>query len=51
MDDVRDGVKYLFQTRNALTFVVSGTGHAGMEAALMNCVERGERLLVVVRNK
>uniref|UniRef100_A0A1I7SWC1 Alanine--glyoxylate aminotransferase n=1 Tax=Bursaphelenchus xylophilus TaxID=6326 RepID=A0A1I7SWC1_BURXY len=47
MDDVREGVKYVFQTRNALTFVVSGTGHAGMECAILNCLEAGERLLVV----
>ncbi|CAD5212051.1 unnamed protein product [Bursaphelenchus okinawaensis] len=47
MDDVREGVKYVFQTRNPLTFVVSGTGHAGMECALLNCLEAGERLLVI----
>jgi alanine-glyoxylate transaminase/serine-glyoxylate transaminase/serine-pyruvate transaminase len=61
MDDVREGCKYVFQTRNKLTFVVSGTGkynlfyfkiliflgHAGMEAALLNVLEPGERILVV----
>ena len=26
MDDVKEGIKYAFQTNNALTFAVSGTG-------------------------
>lgn len=47
MDDVKAGLQYLFQTKNPLTFAVSGTGHAGMECALMNLLERGEKLLVV----
>jgi alanine-glyoxylate transaminase/serine-glyoxylate transaminase/serine-pyruvate transaminase len=47
MDDVRAGLKYLFQTNNALTFAVSGTGHAGMECAIMNLLEPGETLLVL----
>uniref|UniRef100_A0AC35U6U3 Alanine--glyoxylate aminotransferase n=1 Tax=Rhabditophanes sp. KR3021 TaxID=114890 RepID=A0AC35U6U3_9BILA len=47
MDDVRLGIQYLFQTNNKLTFAVSGTGHAGMECALVNLLERGEKILVV----
>uniref|UniRef100_A0A914CAR5 Alanine--glyoxylate aminotransferase n=1 Tax=Acrobeloides nanus TaxID=290746 RepID=A0A914CAR5_9BILA len=47
MDDVKSGLQYLFQTNNSLTFAVSGTGHAGMECALMNLLERDETLLVV----
>ncbi|KAI6172040.1 Serine--pyruvate aminotransferase [Aphelenchoides besseyi] len=47
MDDVREGLKYVFQTNNKLTFVVSGTGHAGMECALLNLLERGEKVLIV----
>lgn len=47
MDDTKAGIQYLFQTNNSLTFAVSGTGHAGMEAALLNLLEQGERLLVV----
>lgn len=30
MDDCKAGIQYLFQTKNKLTFAVSGTGHAGM---------------------
>lgn len=47
MDDVKAGLQYLFQTSNALTFAVSGTGHAGMECALMNLLERNEKILVI----
>lgn len=47
MDDVREGTKYIFQTNNKLTFVVSGTGHCAMECALLNLLEQGEKLLVI----
>uniref|UniRef100_A0AC34REB6 Alanine--glyoxylate aminotransferase n=1 Tax=Panagrolaimus sp. JU765 TaxID=591449 RepID=A0AC34REB6_9BILA len=47
MDDCKVGIQYLFQTKNDLTFAVSGTGHAGMECAVMNLLERDETLLVV----
>lgn len=46
MNDVREGLKYLFQTKNLLTFAVSGTGHAGMECAVMNLLEPNETILV-----
>ncbi|GLV35904.1 Alanine-glyoxylate aminotransferase [Carabus blaptoides fortunei] len=46
MDDVKDGIKYMFQTRNPLTLCVSGTGHAGMEAALNNTLEPGSKALI-----
>jgi len=47
MDDVKAGLRYAFQTDNSLTFAVSGTGHAGMECAVLNLLEPGETLLVV----
>uniref|UniRef100_A0A914PH82 Aminotransferase class V domain-containing protein n=1 Tax=Panagrolaimus davidi TaxID=227884 RepID=A0A914PH82_9BILA len=47
MDDCRAGIQYLFQTKNPLTFAVSGTGHAGMECAIMNLLEFGETFLVI----
>lgn len=46
MGDVKAGIQYLFQTKNSLTFAVSGTGHAGMECAIMNLLEPGETILV-----
>ena len=47
MSDISAGLRYLFQTNNSLTLAVSGTGHAGMEAAFVNLVEPGDRVLVL----
>ena len=47
MSDITAGLQYLFQTNNSLTLAVSGTGHAGMEAAFVNLVEPGDRVLVL----
>jgi alanine-glyoxylate transaminase/serine-glyoxylate transaminase/serine-pyruvate transaminase len=38
----------VFQTANRLTFAVSGTGSAGMEAAVVNVVEPGDTVIVGV---
>jgi len=48
MDDVKEGIQYIFQTNNKLTLAISGTGHAGMEAALVNLIEPGTIVLVAV---
>ena len=47
MDDIKKGVQYAFQTTNPLSLAISGTGHAGMEAAIVNVVERGDIALVL----
>jgi alanine-glyoxylate transaminase/serine-glyoxylate transaminase/serine-pyruvate transaminase len=39
-------LREVFQTQNELTLPISGTGHAGMEAALRHMVKPGERLVV-----
>ncbi|CAG2222273.1 AGXT [Mytilus edulis] len=39
MDEVKEGTRYLFQTRNNWTVCVSGTGHAAMEAAVCAIAE------------
>ena len=49
MDEIKGGLQYAFQTASPYTLCVSGTGHAGMEAAIANLVEPGET--VVVGNK
>ncbi|XP_002737533.1 alanine--glyoxylate aminotransferase-like [Saccoglossus kowalevskii] len=49
MDDIKAGLQYAFQTKNPVTFAISGTGHAGMEAALMNIIERGEVFMSAVK--
>ncbi|CAI2341541.1 unnamed protein product [Caenorhabditis sp. 36 PRJEB53466] len=47
MGDVRLGLQYIFKTDNKFTFAVSGTGHSGMECAMVNLLEPGDRFLVV----
>ena len=47
MSDITAGLQYLFQTSNSLTIAVSGSGHAGMEAAFVNVLEEGDRVLVL----
>jgi len=48
MDDVRGMLRDVFRTGNAMTLAISGTGTAGMEAAIANVVEPGDRVLVGV---
>lgn len=45
MDDIKEGLKYIFQTRNPVTLCVSASGHGGMEAALCNLIEEGDVVL------
>ncbi|WP_174264852.1 pyridoxal-phosphate-dependent aminotransferase family protein [Halalkalicoccus jeotgali] len=46
MDDIQEGLRYLFQTDNEHTLAVSGTGSAAMETAFGNLVEPDETVLV-----
>jgi len=48
MDETMEMLRGLFQTENALTIPVSGTGSAGMEAALCNVIEEGDKVLVCI---
>jgi len=48
MDDVQELLRFVFQTENELTIPVSGTGSAGMEAALSNFIEPGDQVLIAV---
>ncbi len=47
MDEIKAGLQTLFGTENALTVPISGTGSAGMEAAFVNMVERGDKVLIL----
>ncbi len=49
MDEVREELRRLFRTSNGLTFPISGTGSAGMEACLANLIEDGDKVLVFVK--
>jgi alanine-glyoxylate transaminase/serine-glyoxylate transaminase/serine-pyruvate transaminase len=48
MDGVQQMLRDLFRTQNQMTFAVSGTGSAGMESAVVNVIEPGDRMLVCV---
>ena len=48
MDEVGDRLRAVFQTQNQLTFAVSGTGSAGMEAAFVNFVGPGDTVVIGV---
>lgn len=46
MDEVSEMLRGLFRTANRLTFPISGTGSAGMQAAVFNMIEPGDRMVV-----
>jgi alanine-glyoxylate transaminase/serine-glyoxylate transaminase/serine-pyruvate transaminase len=48
LNESQEMLRQVFQTKNALTFPVSGTGMAGMEACVVNLLEPGDRMLVCV---
>lgn len=48
MDDIKQGIQYMFQTQNLMTLAVSGTGHTAMECAIFNTVEPGDSVLAAV---
>ncbi|XP_053245723.1 alanine--glyoxylate aminotransferase isoform X2 [Podarcis raffonei] len=48
MDEIKLGIQYAFQTQNPLTLAVSGTGHCAMEAAFLNMVEQGDKVLIAM---
>ncbi len=43
MDEVKELLKYAFQTKNDFTIAVSAPGSAGMETCFVNLVEEGEK--------
>ena len=48
MDRTRDLLRRVFGTANEMTIAVSGTGSAGMEAAVVNLIEPGDEMVVCV---
>ncbi|NLA59591.1 MAG: alanine--glyoxylate aminotransferase family protein [Firmicutes bacterium] len=46
MDETAELLRYVFNTKNELTIPVSGTGSAGMDAALVNSVEPGDKAII-----
>ena len=49
MDETVHMLRLVFKTANKLTIPVSGTGSAGMEAALCNVIEPGDTVVVGVK--
>jgi len=48
MDELKELLRYAFQTENRVTFPVSGPGSVGMETCFVNLVEPGDKVLVCI---
>ena len=48
LDETNERLRSVFRTANRLTFPISGTGSAGMEAAFVNVVEPGDTVVIGV---
>lgn len=48
LDETNARLRTVFQTKNALTFPVSATGSAGMEASIVNFIGPGDTVVVAV---
>jgi alanine-glyoxylate transaminase/serine-glyoxylate transaminase/serine-pyruvate transaminase len=48
MNEMQEMLRAVFQTKNAMTMAVSATGSAGMESAVVNLIEPGDRMVVCV---
>jgi alanine-glyoxylate transaminase/serine-glyoxylate transaminase/serine-pyruvate transaminase len=48
MEEIKMMLRAVFQTRNEMTFPVSGTGSAGMEFCFVNLIEPGDEVLIGV---
>lgn len=48
MEQSKELLQGVFQTRNELTLAISGTGSCGMETCLVNALEPGDRALICI---
>jgi alanine-glyoxylate transaminase/serine-glyoxylate transaminase/serine-pyruvate transaminase len=48
MNGMQAMLREVFRTRNEMTMAISGTGSAGMEAAVVNLIEPGDGMLVCI---
>jgi len=46
MEELKSLLRYVYQTKNALTFPVSGPGSVGMEYCFVNMVSPGDKVIV-----
>lgn len=49
MTETQDMLRQVYQTKNPLTFPVSATGMAGMEACMVNLIEPGDKVTLCVK--
>jgi alanine-glyoxylate transaminase/serine-glyoxylate transaminase/serine-pyruvate transaminase len=48
MEEIKAMLRVVFQTKNDMTFPVSGTGSAGMEFCCVNLIEPGDEVIIGV---
>src|SRR5437773_6325774 len=48
MEEIKTMLRVVFQTKNEMTFPVSGTGSAGMEFCFVNLIEPGDEVVIGV---
>ena len=48
MSETVELLRYTFKTNNTITLPISGTGSAGMESAICNIVEKGDKVVVCI---
>jgi alanine-glyoxylate transaminase/serine-glyoxylate transaminase/serine-pyruvate transaminase len=48
MEEIKAMLRVVFQTKNEMTFPVSGTGSAGMEFCCVNLIEPGDEVIIGV---
>ena len=48
MEEIKTMLREVFQTKNEMTFPVSGTGSAGMEFCFVNLIEPGDEVIIGV---
>src|SRR5215211_9042462 len=46
MEEIKTMLRAVFQTKNEMTFPVSGTGSAGMEFCFANLIEPGDEVVI-----
>ena len=49
MDEIQTLLRYVWHTDNRLTYAISGTGTAAMEATVANAIEPGDKVVVGVK--
>jgi alanine-glyoxylate transaminase/serine-glyoxylate transaminase/serine-pyruvate transaminase len=48
MEEIKQMLRAVFQTKNQMTFPVSGTGSAGMEFCIVNLIEPGDEVIIAI---